>query len=160
MADAEAQAATRVPPVTALWVDRFPALAHLFHYLLGPGRFDRYQATLVDRWSIGRVVLNGDAAHAMPPTLGQGAGFAMMRASRSWGCALQQIFRDRTSCPDNALEATLCCTPHTPRNWMLSIYYRSQDLRAVRAFGADGSEIGVLKIQGAWGEAGSLRSAP
>lgn len=80
MADAEAQAATRVPPDTTLWAGRFPALAHLFHHLLGPGRFDRYQATLVDRWSIGRVVLIGDAAHAMPPTLGQGAGFAMMNA--------------------------------------------------------------------------------
>jgi len=34
----------------------------------------------------------------------------------------------------------------------LRIYYHSQDLRAVRAFGADGAEIGVLKVQGAWGE--------
>jgi hypothetical protein len=35
---------------------------------------------------------------------------------------------------------------------MLRIYYNSQDLRTVRAFAADGSEIGVLKAQGAWGE--------
>ena len=34
----------------------------------------------------------------------------------------------------------------------LRIYYNSQDLRTVRAFGADGAEIGVLKAQGAWGE--------
>lgn len=34
----------------------------------------------------------------------------------------------------------------------LRIYYNSQDLRAVRAFTADGAEIGVLKAQGAWGE--------
>ena len=34
----------------------------------------------------------------------------------------------------------------------LRIYYHSQDLRTVRAFAADGSEIGVLKAQGAWGE--------
>jgi transposase InsO family protein len=32
------------------------------------------------------------------------------------------------------------------------IYYNSQDLRTVRAFGADGAEVGVLKAQGAWGE--------
>ena len=34
----------------------------------------------------------------------------------------------------------------------LRLYYNSQDLRTVRAFTADGAEIGVLKAQGAWGE--------
>jgi putative transposase len=34
----------------------------------------------------------------------------------------------------------------------LRLYYNSQDLRTVRAFAADGAEIGVLKAQGAWGE--------
>ena len=32
------------------------------------------------------------------------------------------------------------------------VYYNSQDLRTVRAFAADGAEMGVLKAQGAWGE--------
>lgn len=35
---------------------------------------------------------------------------------------------------------------------MLRVYYNSQDLRCVRAFTTDGSEIGELKAQGAWGE--------
>lgn len=34
----------------------------------------------------------------------------------------------------------------------LRLYYNSQDLRTLRAFAADGAEIGVLKAQGAWGE--------
>lgn len=34
----------------------------------------------------------------------------------------------------------------------LRIYYNSNDLRTVRAFLADGSELGILKAQGAWGE--------
>ena len=34
----------------------------------------------------------------------------------------------------------------------LRIYYNSQDLRRVRAFLQDGTEIGELKAQGAWGE--------
>jgi len=34
----------------------------------------------------------------------------------------------------------------------LRIYYNSDDLRTVRAFLADGSELGILKAQGAWGE--------
>jgi len=34
----------------------------------------------------------------------------------------------------------------------LRVYYNSSDLRTVRAFLADGSELGILKAQGAWGE--------
>ena len=34
----------------------------------------------------------------------------------------------------------------------LRLYYNNQDLRRVRAFLADGAEIGELKAQGAWGE--------
>ena len=36
----------------------------------------------------------------------------------------------------------------------LRIYYNSADLRTVRAFHADGTELGVLKAQGLWGEIG------
>lgn len=35
---------------------------------------------------------------------------------------------------------------------MLKVYYNSQDLRCIRAFTSDGSELGELKAQGAWGE--------
>ena len=34
----------------------------------------------------------------------------------------------------------------------LRVYYNSDDMRTVRAFFADGTELGVLKAQGAWGE--------
>jgi hypothetical protein len=34
----------------------------------------------------------------------------------------------------------------------LRVYYNSDDLRTVRAFLADGTELGILKAQGAWGE--------
>jgi putative transposase len=36
----------------------------------------------------------------------------------------------------------------------LRVYYNSDDLRTVRAFLADGTELGILKAQGAWGEVG------
>jgi len=39
-----------------------------------------YETTRLDRWSQGRVAIVGDSAHAMPPTLAQGAGCAMMNA--------------------------------------------------------------------------------
>jgi 2-polyprenyl-6-methoxyphenol hydroxylase-like FAD-dependent oxidoreductase len=42
----------------------------------------RYPYTYVrcSRWSKGRAALVGDAAHSMPPTLGQGAGCTLMNA--------------------------------------------------------------------------------
>lgn len=43
-------------------------------------RRDRYEAIRLQSWSAGRVAILGDAAHAMPPTLGQGAGTAMLNA--------------------------------------------------------------------------------
>ena len=43
-------------------------------------RWDRFQTIRLKRWSAGRVAVLGDAAHAMPPYLAQGAGHAMMNA--------------------------------------------------------------------------------
>jgi 2-methyl-3-hydroxypyridine 5-carboxylic acid dioxygenase len=44
------------------------------------GRYDVYETTRLDTWSAGRVAVVGDAAHALPPTLAQGACLAMMNA--------------------------------------------------------------------------------
>jgi 2-polyprenyl-6-methoxyphenol hydroxylase-like FAD-dependent oxidoreductase len=43
-------------------------------------RWDQFQTVRLKRWSMGRVAMLGDAAHAMPPYLAQGAGHAMMNA--------------------------------------------------------------------------------
>lgn len=40
-------------------------------------RWPVYQVPSLERWSDGRVVLVGDAAHAASPTMGQGAGMAL-----------------------------------------------------------------------------------
>ena len=47
---------------------------------------------------------------------------------------------------------TLLASCATYLGQTLRLYYNSQDLRTVRAFGSDGIEIGILKAQGAWGE--------
>ena len=43
-------------------------------------RWARFETLRLHRWSSGRVAVLGDAAHAMPPYLGQGAGHAKMNA--------------------------------------------------------------------------------
>jgi 2-polyprenyl-6-methoxyphenol hydroxylase-like FAD-dependent oxidoreductase len=75
-ADAEARALPLRKPV---WKRSFPHLAHLIDRI-EEGRYDRFEYIRLKRWSAGRVAVIGDAAHAIPPNIGQGAGCAMMNA--------------------------------------------------------------------------------
>ena len=75
---------SRVPIAEEYWSGHFPSLA-------GEGIFDRaskvaafhhrYPLVGTSSWVKGRAVLVGDAAHALPPTLGQGVGLAMTNTS-------------------------------------------------------------------------------
>ena len=44
------------------------------------GRYDRFDLIRLKHWSAGKVAVVGDAAHALPPNIGQGGGCAMMNA--------------------------------------------------------------------------------
>ncbi len=73
--------AGRTLPVNkALWTQSFPRLAELVGRIGDEGRYDRFEYIRLKRWSAGRVAVLGDAAHALPPNIGQGAGCAMMNA--------------------------------------------------------------------------------
>lgn len=72
--------ARRVPIDPAEWCASFPHLEPLVTRLGSAGRWDTFEILKLRRWSRGRVAIIGDAAHAMPPYLGQGGGCALMNA--------------------------------------------------------------------------------
>ena len=71
--------AKATPVDQGAWKGWFPHLEALIDRL-GDGRYDRFDLIRLKRWSAGRVAVIGDAAHALPPNIGQGGGCAMMNA--------------------------------------------------------------------------------
>ena len=62
------------------WARWFPHLEPLIERIGDEGRYDRFDLIKLSRWSAGKVAVIGDAAHALPPNIGQGGGCAMMNA--------------------------------------------------------------------------------
>ncbi|MBL6457397.1 FAD-dependent monooxygenase [Belnapia sp. T6] len=77
VADAEASA---VPVRPGPWIECFPQLEPVLTRIGQVARYDVYETTKLAQWSVGRVAIVGDSAHAMPPTLAQGAGCAVTNA--------------------------------------------------------------------------------
>lgn len=92
-------AARAVPIDVAVWRRSFPHLESLIDRIGHGGRYDRFELVKLRAWSAGRVAIIGDAAHALPPNLGQGGGCAMMNA-----LALS-VYLDRTNETSAALAA-------------------------------------------------------
>jgi 2-polyprenyl-6-methoxyphenol hydroxylase-like FAD-dependent oxidoreductase len=72
--------AKAVPVRKDEWKRAFPHLEALIGRIGEHGRYDRFDLIKLKRWSAGRVAIVGDAAHALPPNIGQGGGCAMMNA--------------------------------------------------------------------------------
>jgi 2-polyprenyl-6-methoxyphenol hydroxylase-like FAD-dependent oxidoreductase len=72
--------AKSVPVHKDVWKRVFPYLGALIDRIGAQGRYDRFELIKLKRWSAGRVAIVGDAAHALPPNIGQGGGCAMMNA--------------------------------------------------------------------------------
>ncbi|MFZ3361442.1 MAG: NAD(P)/FAD-dependent oxidoreductase [Xanthobacteraceae bacterium] len=72
--------AKAVPVRKNEWKRAFPHLEALIDRIGEQGRYDRFELIRLKRWSAGRIAVIGDAAHALPPNIGQGGGCAMMNA--------------------------------------------------------------------------------
>jgi 2-polyprenyl-6-methoxyphenol hydroxylase-like FAD-dependent oxidoreductase len=78
--------AAAVSPIDPdVWARSFPFMRELFVRMRDEANWlqshwAHFQTIHLKRWSAGRVAVLGDAAHAMPPYLAQGAGHAMMNA--------------------------------------------------------------------------------
>jgi 2-polyprenyl-6-methoxyphenol hydroxylase-like FAD-dependent oxidoreductase len=73
-------AAKAVPVRKDVWKRAFPHLEPLIDRIGDHGRYDRFELLTLRSWSAGRAAIIGDAAHALPPNIGQGGGCAMMNA--------------------------------------------------------------------------------
>ena len=77
---AEDREALQVRVPRDVWARSFPKLARFIERMPEEGRWDRFETIKLHRWSKGRVAILGDAAHAMPPGLGQACGPAVVNA--------------------------------------------------------------------------------
>jgi ABC-type nitrate/sulfonate/bicarbonate transport system ATPase subunit/2-polyprenyl-6-methoxyphenol hydroxylase-like FAD-dependent oxidoreductase len=77
--------AMAVPVRHEAWRKSFPYLSSVFDRIAAATdwsrvKWVRFQIVKLRTWSRGRIAVVGDAAHAMPPNLGQGGGTALVNA--------------------------------------------------------------------------------
>lgn len=75
--------ATAIPVDRDYWAARLPHLADVISRITDDtGVHHAHAYVTCTSWTSGRVAIIGDAAHAQPPNLGQGAGLAMANARK------------------------------------------------------------------------------
>jgi 2-polyprenyl-6-methoxyphenol hydroxylase-like FAD-dependent oxidoreductase len=109
--------ASRLPMDRECWTKAFPRLGREIELMLKcEGMQHHFTLVRCPRWHRGRVAIIGDAAHALPPTLGQGAGLTLMNAQ-----ALVMMLRRGGSVEETlrAWEASVRPVSDTTQRWAM-----------------------------------------
>jgi 2-polyprenyl-6-methoxyphenol hydroxylase-like FAD-dependent oxidoreductase len=72
------RAGSETPLNKTSWCKSIPAMADIIERVREPSRYDVFETVKLSSWHRGRVAVTGDAAHSMPPGLGQGCGMAIV----------------------------------------------------------------------------------
>lgn len=86
----------RIPIDQELWIEQFPHAEGLIRRFEEAGRWDRLVNVKCRKWHEGKVAIIGDAAHAMPPNLGQAANTAFINVM-----ALAKIATEASDVPSS-----------------------------------------------------------
>ena len=124
-------AACRLPLDVEEWSRAYPRLEPLFT-MLQRHQASQYPYSLVRcrAWHRGRAALIGDAAHGMPPTLGQGAGLTLLN-----GHALTEILSSNADVPDALKRWERAVRDISDKTQRWAIYYDRMTGSLPRAMG-------------------------
>jgi 2-polyprenyl-6-methoxyphenol hydroxylase-like FAD-dependent oxidoreductase len=110
--------ASTMPVDRDLWRSAFPAAAHLVDRFAEASRWDRLVNVRCRQWSKGHAAVVGDAAHAMPPNLGQAANTAFISAM-----GLAMVLEKETNIPRALQQWEKQCRPIADHvQWWSYIY--------------------------------------
>jgi 2-polyprenyl-6-methoxyphenol hydroxylase-like FAD-dependent oxidoreductase len=110
-------AAMTLPLNVGVWLRAFPRLGQEIEAMSQTSAIQHnYSVVRSPRWQKGRVAIVGDAAHGLPPALGQGIGLILMNA-RALAAVLESSRTVETALP--AWEAAVRFIADNSQRWAL-----------------------------------------
>lgn len=140
--------AAGLPLQVDTWSRSFPQLAPYINHSHDVAHYNVYSTVNVAEWVRGRCVLVGDAAHGMPPTMGQGAGSAIWNTVQ-----LARALESHAKIEDALRSWESECRPETENTQR-----KSEELAAMGAARSTRSKANLLEHGALVADKGSIES--